>query len=261
MLYAKKYASVLTDFNAQPLLELSPEKRKHVMKALACLSKYSGCYDKWKAMKERYALKWSNGGDEAALTAFERITSETDNIDSMLAWLKKALEVLSSPPEYSGNNILRFNVLTGLRPSEAIESLKLLKKLTPTADRDKYVKNGFINHFQYPKIFIRRTKKAFISLANNDILALADNIGKKEPSYQAIRMKIIRAGLPFHMEYCRQIYATYLRNCGINKEIIDLLQGRIPNDVFLRHYYRPDFKQECEKVRACLEKLHSEIQC
>jgi hypothetical protein len=31
------------------------------MKALATLSKYLGCYDRWKDIKERYQLKWSNG--------------------------------------------------------------------------------------------------------------------------------------------------------------------------------------------------------
>jgi len=62
-----------------------------------------------------------------------------------------------------------------------------------------------------------------------------------------------------YMEYCRQIYATYLRNNDITSEIVNLLQGRIPKDVFLRYYYRPDFKKECNKVMACLGKLEKEL--
>jgi len=47
-----------------------------------------------------------------------------------------------------------------------------------------------------------------------------------------------------NMNYCRKIFATYLRNRGIESEIIDLLQGRIPQSVFLRHYYRPNINYE-----------------
>ncbi|MDR4513049.1 MAG: hypothetical protein MRJ93_15240 [Nitrososphaeraceae archaeon] len=43
-----------------------------------------------------------------------------------------------------------------------------------------------------------------------------------------------------HMNYCSKIFATYLRSNGIKQEIIDLLQGRIPKSIFVRHYYRPD---------------------
>jgi intergrase/recombinase len=32
-----------------------------------------------------------------------------------------------------------------------------------------------------------------------------------------------------HTKYCRKIFATYLQNNGIEQEIIDLLQGLIPN--------------------------------
>ena len=33
------------------------------MKSLAILSKFMGCYDNWKNIKERYQLKWSNGNN------------------------------------------------------------------------------------------------------------------------------------------------------------------------------------------------------
>jgi intergrase/recombinase len=49
------------------------------------------------------------------------------------------------------------------------------------------------------------------------------------------------------LKYCRKIYASYLRANGIPIEVIDLLQGRVPKPVFVRHYltpglsYRDDF--------------------
>lgn len=50
-----------------------------------------------------------------------------------------------------------------------------------------------------------------------------------------------------NMNYCRKIFATYLRTKGIEQEIIDLLQGRISKSIFVRHYYKPDFFKDNNK--------------
>ena len=62
-LYAKQYCHVITEENAQSLLSLSNDKRLQIMKSLSVLSKFMGCYDNWKNIKERYQLKWSNGAN------------------------------------------------------------------------------------------------------------------------------------------------------------------------------------------------------
>jgi intergrase/recombinase len=41
------------------------------------------------------------------------------------------------------------------------------------------------------------------------------------------------------MAYCRKMFASHLRQSGIESEIVDLLQGRVPKAVFARRYYRP----------------------
>ncbi|MFL6432524.1 MAG: hypothetical protein ACJ71O_02165, partial [Nitrososphaeraceae archaeon] len=80
--YSKKYYHILTSqVNARELLLLSDQKRMHVMKALATLSKYLGCYDKWKDIKERYQLKWSN---EDSLETFSMFTNGEQNYNSMM---------------------------------------------------------------------------------------------------------------------------------------------------------------------------------
>ncbi|MGI9010571.1 MAG: hypothetical protein ACR2F1_05220 [Nitrososphaeraceae archaeon] len=53
LLYAKKYFTIIKEENAQSLLALSYNKRLQVMKSLAILSKFLGCYDRWKQIKER----------------------------------------------------------------------------------------------------------------------------------------------------------------------------------------------------------------
>jgi len=63
------------------------------------------------------------------------------------------------------------------------------------------------------------------------------------------------------MYYCRKIFASYLRqSASIESEIIDLLQGRTPNTVFAKHYFRPNLQQYSEKVLSALTKLKQEIE-
>ncbi len=131
--YSKKYYHVLTEANAQELLTLSNDKRIHAMKALAALSKYFGCYDLWKDIIERYQLKWSK---EDAVQVFQNITNVDHDFSSMVKWLK---DVYSKLPQSYGN-VLLFNALTGLRPEEAIQSIKILHN----KESDNYLKDRLI---------------------------------------------------------------------------------------------------------------------
>ena len=143
--------------------------------------------------------------------------------------------------------------LTGLRPQEACESIRLLKN-----DSDGYLKRQedsmTLEHFKYPQ-FIRKTKKAYISIVNDQILDIAKYCG--EHSYNAVRLYIKKKGLAMHMAFCRKIFATHLRNQGVEPEIIDLLQGRIPKSVFARHYFRPDFNHI--KIKESINSLYDSL--
>jgi hypothetical protein len=125
------------------------------MKALAALSKYTGCYDKWKSIIERYQLKWS--GEDTVETFNNVMMNNEQNYTSMIEWLKNCCSKLSS----SYSNILLFNTLTGLRPDEACKSIILIQK-----EEDNYVRKDLmiLEHYKFPDIFIRRTKKAYISI-------------------------------------------------------------------------------------------------
>ena len=61
------------------------------------------------------------------------------------------------------------------------------------------------------------------------------------------------------MGYYRKIFATSLRDNAITTEIIDLLQGRVNSSIFAIHYYRPDFRQYCDRARTSVKSLHEEI--
>jgi len=243
LIYAREYSHVLNKYDANGLLLLSNEKRIHVMKSLATLSKYLGCYDQWRKIIQRYQLKWSN---ENNTEVFNDIIGNNGNTyNSMMEWLKDTYSNLSN--HYG--NILLYNTLTGLRPDEACKSIILLQK-----DRDNYLRKDLmtLEHFKYPDIFLRRTKKAYVSVITESILELAKTCG-----YNALRLAVKRKKLDMNMAFCRKIFATCLRNNGIEQEVINLLQGRTPKSVFARHYYRPDF--DYDKIRDVVNSLHDKI--
>ena len=51
---AIKYHHILYEGNGLELTTYSIGKRKHVMKALAAFSKYSGCYETWQNILKQY---------------------------------------------------------------------------------------------------------------------------------------------------------------------------------------------------------------
>ena len=71
---------------------------------------------------------------------------------------------------------------------------------------------------------------------------------------------VIKNNLKMNMYYCRKVFATYLRNKGIELEIIDLLHGRIGSSGFVNHYYRPDINEIITKrIRPMLDELRAEL--
>ena len=168
----------------------------------------------------------------------------------MMDWLRKTSTHL--PTKYS--NILKFATLTGLRPSECWHSIRLIQN-----DKEHYVLKDKLLHYQYPEVFLRKTKKVFISLVSDEIIQIAEGADIKQTYSQLC--KFFKANnLTMNMYYCRKIFATFIRNKGIEPEIIDLLQGRIPKSMFLRHYYRPDINEIISKrIRPVLDELQKEL--
>jgi intergrase/recombinase len=243
---AKKYSHVLLEENAADLLHLPNDKRIHIMKSLSNLAKFSGCYDKWKIIIDRYQLKWSN---ENGVDTFNKILNGKHDYSAMLNWLKQAYQTL---PEKYGNALL-FNSLTGLRPTEACVSIQIIE-----SEAEEYLNKDtmVLEHFRFPEIFIRRTKNAYISIVSEKILDIAKQANKI--TYTSVKLAIKRRGVEMHMNYCRKIFATYLRSKGIEQEVIDLLQGRIPKNIFVRHYYKPDMGS-FNNIREMINDLYTDI--
>jgi Archaeal phage integrase len=216
------------------------------MKSLASLSKYLGCYDKWTSIRHNYQLKWSNGD---SLEVFNKIFTDKQNYKSMVYWLENSIKLL--PTSYA--KVLIYCTLTGLRAGEAFKSIKLIQN-----DKQNYLneKLMILEHFKYPSVFLRRTKKAYVSIVTKNMLEISS--GVDNCSYNSLNMYCKRNNLDMRMSYCRKIYATHLRTSGVEQETIDFLQGRVPRSVFARHYFRPDIKNDKRIIHA-LNELYNSI--
>ena len=61
------------------------------------------------------------------------------------------------------------------------------------------------------------------------------------------------------MNYCRKIFGTHLRYCGIESEMVNLLEGRTSPEIFVRHYWSPNMKQDIERVRKAIDSLADQL--
>jgi hypothetical protein len=177
--YSKQYAHVLEDTSTgitAHLLQLSPNKRIHIMKALSALARFTGRSDQWLAIRKRHGLQWSTGTEK--IDAFTRFFDSSKDLDTMLQWLRQALQVL--PADYA--NFYLFCSLTGLRGSECLEAIRLLSHQSlGISDQVRDVsyynpEQQVLQHYRFPHLFIRRTKAVYISVVNNSIVAIAQNI-------------------------------------------------------------------------------------
>ena len=152
--------------------------------------------------------------------------------------IQKVREMINVLPPVMGK-IIKFAVLTGLRPVEVVESVKLRNA---KKDVSKYFnpKRQGLEHFRFPEIFLRQTKKAYISFITLENLQPIVNLGCKTPGYNSIRLACQRRGIKCDMRYCRKLFASWLRlHGGVQPEVVDMLQGRVSPSVLTRHYLVP----------------------
>jgi len=240
---ANEHQDILTTGNASPLLALTTDVRRNTMRALAHLAKFNGIHKRWKEIIEQYGLHWKETND-----SFE-LFSKT-NVNEMIQYVKDVRKIL---PTHSANTFT-FATLTGLRASEACESIRLIKQNTQGYYNTEL---QILEHHRFKNEFIRRSKKCYISIVNDDILNIAKNAND---SYNSIQCYLKKKKTRCNIAYGRKIFATWLVSHGIEREFVDLLQGRTPTSIFARHYYRPDFAQYANKIKELLKQLQTEIE-
>ena len=124
------------------------------MKSLAALSKYLGVYDRWQQIKQRYSLHWTSGNE--SLEAMERFFNPALSLDSMLSRIKDMIRLL--PPFMA--QIIKFNVITGLRTSEITESVRLINDKEAFTIKYYDPNTMTLSHYKFSQ-FIRTTKPGY----------------------------------------------------------------------------------------------------
>ncbi|MEM2947211.1 MAG: integrase [Candidatus Bathyarchaeia archaeon] len=230
---ARKYYYVLFDpSKASVLGGLSKCNRRSAMAALANLSKFLGMYRDWKEIVSQAGLHWQK---TSHLEVF--LSMLNTDMGDVKSWFREAVERL--PEKYSVS--LKFAAATGLRPEEACKSISLLSELAEANRLSDYLnfQYGMLEHFRFPNLFIRGCKNCYISFVPEGLLKRVLAV-KPKVKANGLRSAIEKVGLKVRIKDLRKLFATTLREKGISEEVIDLLQGRVPQSIFLRHYYKPD---------------------
>jgi intergrase/recombinase len=227
------------------------------MEALTAYAKYTGSYEKWCQIRKHYSLRWTNGDE--SLQAMHRFFNPGLTLEVMLDKIRKMMQVLPKPMAV----IIRHAVLTGLRPAEAVESVKLLnmqKWKNPEMHSVQYYnpERQCLEHYKFPHQFLRATKKAFISYITKEQLSGIALLGPETPGYDAIRSACKRRKIDMDMRLCRKMHGSWLHSHRVTAEEVDFLQGRVSPSVFSRHYLTPENSLRTRVLEA-LEKLSSQL--
>ena len=250
--YAERYEGLLLDPTG--LERLTDGLRGNVLKSLTALSKFLGCYGGFKAQVKAAGIKWSKS---SSVDSFLRIMGASDKSEELLEWLEKARKQVGKP---SIRLYLKFAALSGLRRSEAIESFNQIIALSQERgglesyyDREK----GALEHYKYPEQFLRTTKNVFFSLVPEELI---EEIAASEPiTYSMIKGRLYRKKMRMRVDELRDHWGTFMLDHGLKREEVDLLQGRIPKSVFVRHYWSPALLELRNRVFKALDQLRTEV--
>jgi len=226
------------------------------MQSLSALSKYTGCYEQYKQMIKAYDLKWAVNNDDVIIARLIKYSggNGNGNISDLFNWVKAVKQQI---PDFIP--FMDFTLATGLRLSEAITSYRLIVELSDQGKLDKYynAERSVLEHFRFKELFIRRTKKAFMSFVSNELIEAVRLSGLK-PTKDVIERRIRRRKLKLCFSDLRELWASRAVKY-LGQPEIDFLQGRVSASVFMRNYFNPtwitDLKKRAVKNTLELQKL------
>ena len=221
------------------------------MKALSALAKFLGMYEKFKSLIKSYGLKWqSANADDLIISRLTKAEKSQDVIE----WIRRVKEKISRLSVF-----LTFILCSGLRYEESIKAFNLIIDLAKEGMLSNYynAKTESLEHFRFKKLFIRRTKKAFVSFVPRQLI---ERVSRQENLSQTQINKLIqRRNFKLRFSDVREFYATYMIKY-LKQPEIDFLQGRVSANVFMRNYFNPalidDLKDRVFKAIADLKVLN-----
>ncbi|MCX8176599.1 MAG: integrase, partial [Candidatus Bathyarchaeota archaeon] len=183
----------------------------------------------FKSLVKNHGLKWKGKSSDDLI--IERLT-RTVNSDEVFEWVRKVKSEVSELSVF-----MDFIALSGLRFNEAVNSYNLIVDLAKEGRLNEYYNEdrGVLEHFRFKELFIRNSKKAFISFIPK---SLVEAISRNKPlNINYIQTKVKRK-LGLRFSDIREAHGTFLTKY-LRESEIDFLHGRVSTSVFMRNYFNP----------------------
>jgi len=247
--HSKKYCHLLSNVNG--ILSIKATTRNNTINSLTALSRFLGIYDSFMTELKTHGVKRYKPD---AIQSFTRIFNSEAH-KGLGEWYREATALLNESEKF----YLKFVLLSGVRAMEGVKSFNLIVELGSRFSQEYYnEKTQFLEHFRYPKVFLRSSKNVYVSAVPRVLL---DEISKSSNvSYNAIDKKLNKANLSMKLKQLRSFYATTMREKGLLSEQIDLMQGRVGKSVFLHHYFKADPLPLSNKILELLPKIQESIE-
>lgn len=114
-----------------------------------------------------------------------------------------------------------------------------------------------LQHFVFKESFLRNTENLYVSIGEKSLVM---EIAESSPiTYEQIRKRLLRHGLKLRVNELRDFYGSFMVRHNLIKEEVDLLQGRIPPSIFLRHYWSPSFKELRDTTLSAISELEQTL--
>ena len=228
--YAKRYCRCLLEWDLSELHGLSDGVRPHVLKALSNLAKFLGVHEEYRRLIRDYGLSWSGRSNDDLIV--DRLVKVKDPSE-VFRWIKKVKQRI---PELS--DFLDLMAITGLRLTEAIQCYNLVvEKIREGRLGDYYnEEKGTLEHFRFKRVFIRKSKKVFISFVPKKFLEKITL--QRIPSRFALQKRLQRNGLKGRFSDIRELHGTYMTKY-LRESEINFIHGRVTASVFMKHYFNP----------------------
>jgi hypothetical protein len=198
-----------------------------------------------------YGIKWNNSN--TAFNGFMSIFNKEH--DTLPHYIRNVQSALCSDEQI----FVKFLIITGLRKGEAVSSFNKIIELYKIGNLGKYYDEDkqLLNHFKYRAEFLRGTKNCFISfVSKKHIREISDC---QLINYNALHCRLKRRKIPLRLKELRSYNNSYMRKQGILSEAVDILAGRVPKSVFVRHYLGISISELQAQVLPLQEKLLQEL--
>ncbi len=238
--YAQQYSECLFKRDLARIQELPAGKRPNVLKALSALAKFDGCSEDFKKLRKNYGLTWMGRSKDDVF--IDRLTS-TEDPDAIWSWIR---QVKHTRPELA--DLLDLMAVTGLRFIEGVSSCNLIAELSRSGklelDREgRNYRGGYYNrdlesleHFWFGDVFLRPTKKAFVSFAPRDLVTRISR--GEELNAENVQQVVRRSKLPCRFSDIREAHGTFMVKY-LKEPEINFLHGRVTSSVFMANYFNP----------------------